>query len=160
MDILSKLSNMQGFGDIAKRAIEIRNLFFKMFGAWVVGLAVAYYFQTPIYDLYTNPLKQNNLTLNFLSPTDSIMFYVKIYSISALIISLPIQIFSFWQYIKDALIQTERNAVRNYFWIGSMFSLIAIIYGWLFMIPSVFKFLVGITLPQTQLLLTDRKSVV
>ena len=154
MELLSKLKNIQGFDDIAKRAVELRNLFFKMFGAWAVGLGIAYYFQTPIYNLYINPLRQNNLTLSFLSPTDSIMFYIKIYSISALMISLPVQVFSFWQYVKDALIQRERNAVKSYFWVGSIFSLVAIVYGWLFMIPSVFKFLVGVTPPQTQLLLT------
>ena len=154
MELLSKLKNIQGFEDVAKRALELRNLFFKMFGAWVMGLAIAYYFQTPIYNLYIDPLKQNNLTLSFLSPTDSIMFYVKIYSISALLITLPIQVYSFWQYVKDALRNNEKTAVRNYFWCGSMFSLIAIIYGWLFMIPSVFKFLISVTLPQTQLLLT------
>lgn len=154
MEILSKFKNTQGFDDVTKRAIELRNLFFKMFGSWIVGLGIAYYFQTPIYDLYINPLRSNNLTLSFLSPTDSIMFYIKIYSISALLISLPVQIYCFWQYVKDALLQNERYAIRNYFWIGSIFSMLAVVYGWLFMIPSVFKFLVGVTPPQTQLLLT------
>jgi sec-independent protein translocase protein TatC len=155
MELLSNLQTSTGFINAKKRLIELRNLVFKMFLAWLVGLIIAYYFQTPIYDLYINPLKSNNLTLSFLSPTDSIMFYIKIYSISGLLISLPFQIFVFWQYVKDALQVSERAVVRNYFWFGSVISVVAVIYGWLVMIPSVFKFLVGVTLPQTQLLLTS-----
>jgi sec-independent protein translocase protein TatC len=157
MDFLSGFQTSASFIDAKKSFIELRNLFFKVFLAWLVGVAIAYYFQTPIYDLYINPLKSNNLTLSFLSPTDSIMFYIKIYSISGLLISLPLQVFIFWQYIKDALEISERALVRNYFWFGSLISVVAVIYGWLFMIPSVFKFLVGVTLPQTQLLLTSNE---
>jgi sec-independent protein translocase protein TatC len=154
MEILSTIQNSQGFNDILKRAKELRNLVFQMILTWFCGLMVAYYFQTPIYNLYVDPLKASKLTLNFLSPTDSIMFYIKIFSVSGLLISLPVQVFLFWKYIKDALLQNEQLIILRYFWVGSIVSLVALIYGWVIVLPSVFQFLIGINPPQTQLLLT------
>jgi sec-independent protein translocase protein TatC len=152
--IKTSIQGSQVFQTLSKGALELRNIILKMLLAWIIGLIITYFFQTPIYNIYVNPLKENNLTLNFLSPMDSVMFYIKIYSISGLLISLPFQVLLLWQYMKDALLEKERKLIQGYFWVGATLSVAATTYGWLFMIPSIFKYLIGITPPQTQLLLT------
>jgi sec-independent protein translocase protein TatC len=154
---ITNLLKSKSLANLSQNASELKNLVFKMLFFWGIGLLITYYLQTPIYGLYVAPLKENNLILNFLSPTDSLSFYIKIFSISALIISLPIQILLFWNYIKDALAQNEKKVVKSYFWVGAILSVTATVYGWLFMIPSVFHFLITINPPQSQLLLSSKE---
>lgn len=156
-DQVSSLLKSKSVINISQNAKEFKNLVFKMMFVWGIGLLVVYFFQTSIYNIYISPLKENNLILNFLSPTDSLAFYIKIFAISALIITLPIQIILFWRYIKEALKQSEQRLIKNYFWVGAILSTVATVYGWLFMIPSVFKFLISINPPQSQLLLSSKE---
>jgi sec-independent protein translocase protein TatC len=156
-DQIANLLKSKTVANVSQNAGELKNLIFKMILTWGIGLIIVYFFQTPIYNLYVAPLKENNLILNFLSPTDSLSFYVKVFGISSLIMTLPIQIFFFWNYIKDALAANEQTLVKNYFWVGALLSIVATVYGWLFMIPSVFKFLISINPPQSQLLLSSKE---
>jgi sec-independent protein translocase protein TatC len=157
MENFKTIQNSEVFQNAYKGAMEIKNLVFKLALVWIVGLIIVYFNQSAIYNIYTEPLRQSNLILSFLAPTDSIVFYIKIYSISALILTLPIQIYLFWNYVKDALAVSERKLIKNYFWVAAILSILATVYGWLFMIPSVFHFLVSINPPQTQLLLTAKE---
>jgi sec-independent protein translocase protein TatC len=156
-DRIVNLLKSPTLANIAQNANEFKNLIFKMVLVWGVGLVVIYFIQTPIYNLYVAPLKENNLVLNFLAPTDSLAFYIKIFAFSSIIITLPIQIVLFWNYIKDALAKSEKSVIKNYFWVGASLSVVATVYGWLFMIPSVFNFLIGINPPQSQLLLSAKE---
>lgn len=152
--IKASIQESKTFKTLSTGVIELRNTILKIFLAWVLGLIVTYFYQAPIYNIYVSPLKANNLILNFLSPMDSLMFYIKIYSVSGFLISLPILLLVVWQYIKDALNKKERKLIQGYFWFGAVLSTVATLYGWIFMIPSVFKYLIEITPPQTQFLLT------
>jgi sec-independent protein translocase protein TatC len=156
-DQISNLLNSKPLINISKNAAELRNLIFKIILVWGVGLVIVYFFQGPIYNLYVAPLKENNLILNFLSPTDSISFYIKIFGVSSFVITLPVHIILFWNYIKDALAANEQKMIKNYFWVGAILSITATVYGWLFMIPSVFHFLISINPPQSQLLLSSKE---
>jgi sec-independent protein translocase protein TatC len=156
-DQITNLLKSKSLTNISKNAAELTNLVFKMVLVWGIGLGITYLFQTPIYNLYVAPLKENNLTLHFLSPTDSISFYIKVFGISSLVITSPVQVLLFWLYIKDAMAKNEQTVVKNYFWVGAILSIAATIYGWLFLIPSVFKFLISINPPQSQLLLSSKE---
>lgn len=157
MEYFNTIQKSEAYQSVYKGAAELKNLILKLFVAWACGLVIVYFNQSLIYSIYTEPLRQSNLTLSFLAPTDSIIFYIKIYSISALILTLPIQVYLFWNYIQDALSIKERKLVKNYFLVGAAISVLATVYGWIFMIPSVFRFLISINPPQTQLLLTAKE---
>jgi sec-independent protein translocase protein TatC len=157
IDQISNLLKSKSVVNISKNANDLKNLIFKMILVWGFGLVITYFWQTPIYNLYVTPLKENSLILNFLSPTDSLSFYIKVFGISSLIITLPINIILFWNYIKDALAAKEQTLVKGYFWVGAILSILAIVYGWLFMIPSTFSFLISINPPQSQLLLSSKE---
>jgi sec-independent protein translocase protein TatC len=156
-DQITNLLKSKHVENFKQNSAEFKSLIFKLIFVWGMGLIITYFWQTPIYNIYVAPLKENSLILNFLSPTDSLTFYIKIFAISALVITLPIQILLFWNYIKDALASNEKKLVKNYFWVGAILSIIATVYGWLFMIPSVFKFLISINPPQSQLLLSAKE---
>ncbi len=153
-NFLGNVANSETIQTLRKGFLGFKNLFIKVILGWVVGIIITYFFQNQIYDFYINPLKSNNLSLHFLNPIDSLMFYIKIYTISGFIISLPFQVVSFWYYLKDALLETERKIIKNYFWVTAILSIVAIVYGWIILIPSIFHFLVSFAPPQTSLLLT------
>jgi sec-independent protein translocase protein TatC len=153
-NFLEEVSNSDTIQTLRQGLMDFKNLFIKFVLGWMAGVGITYFYQAPIYDFYIAPLKSNNLLLHFLSPMDSMMFYIKIFSISGLIISLPLQIFFFWDYLKDALHEKEQKIIKNYFWVAAVLSVVAIVYGWIILIPSMFHFLVGFAPPQTQLLLT------
>jgi sec-independent protein translocase protein TatC len=157
MENFEAIQNSEVYKNAYKGALELKNLIFKLVLVWAIGLVIVYFNQSLIYNIYVEPLRQSNLILSFLAPTDSIIFYVKIYSVSAIVMTLPIQIYLFWNYVKDALVVYEQNLVKSYFWVGATLSVVALIYGWIFMIPSVFKFLISINPPQTQLLLSSKE---
>jgi sec-independent protein translocase protein TatC len=150
MSLLEEINKSEFVGHLK----DLKTLLFKLVISWGLGSVIATIYQKQIFDFLVGPVSRNNLSLHFLSPSDSLMFVIKIVMLSGFVISLPLHVYFFWQYIKPALKLTEIKFFASYFWVISILSIVATIYGWLSMIPTSLNWLINFTPAGTALLLT------
>jgi sec-independent protein translocase protein TatC len=102
--------------------------------------------------ILTFPLEGREL--HFLSPTDSLNFYFKIYTFFALCIASPFLIAMFWAYVKPVLKPKEVLFIRNNFFGGVVLSGLGILYGYFKVLPVALNFLLGLEPAGTTIVLT------
>jgi len=139
---------------IAEHLVDLKNLFLKLFASWLVIAIILSFFTQTLIDLFTRPLGDIALTLNFFSPTDSMFFVLKIITVSALIVSSPLIFWFLWQYLGKAIAEKEKNFLFNYLGSALILTLIAITYSYLYLIPSSLKFLTDFTPKNTGIILS------
>jgi sec-independent protein translocase protein TatC len=133
---------------------ELKTLAIKSFVVWLVGFAGAFVFNSQIVEIITKPVKDKGLLLHFLSPTDSFFYVIKICGFTGLLVTLPVLSIFIWQYIQPALLQNEQNFITKYILSIFLFTTIAIVFGFYFLIPSTLHFLLEFTPKNTEILLT------
>ncbi|MBC7472556.1 MAG: twin-arginine translocase subunit TatC [candidate division SR1 bacterium] len=133
---------------------ELKFVIIKIAISWIGFTGIAFIFRNQLVDLITKPARDMNLTLHFLSPTDSFFFVINICSLAGLLVSLPFLSVFIWHYISPALIHKEKAFIASYIFAIFLLSFIAILFGFYFLIPSTLHFLLNFTPTNTQLILT------
>lgn len=120
-------------------------LLVKILITWLVtALSLFLVFRAEVTNFFLSPIRDSVDGLNFLKPLDGLFFYMKMFAIAGLIISLPVVIILLWNYIKPALKDKESKFV-GYYMSTTMFLIsFAIMYGYYFLMPVSLRFLVGI----------------
>lgn len=133
---------------------DFKNLIIKAIAAWLLATAIAFAFKDRLVEIITKPITDSGQVLHFLSPTDSFFYVIKICSLAGLVVSLPVLMYLLWQFIAPALLKHEKKFVVSYIFSVFLFSTIGVAFGFYFLIPSTFGFLLSIKPANTQLLLT------
>jgi sec-independent protein translocase protein TatC len=127
--------------DLVGHMIDIRNLLFRTVGTWAFFTAIAGYFYEKLIAIAIQPV--GAYTLQFISPTESVSFVLKIVAIAGVFASLPFLIFFFFLYLKDALKSKEVKFLGLYVVAGVFLSYFAFVYGFYLLVPASIQFLVG-----------------
>lgn len=133
---------------------ELKNVVIKTLLVWLVATSGAFAFNNQLVELITKPVSDRGLTLHFLSPTDSFFYVIKVCSLAGLVISLPVLMIFIWRYISPALLQHEKKFIARYVFSVFLFTSLAVVFGFYFLIPSTLHFLLDFTPNNTELLLT------
>jgi len=139
---------------ISEHLSELKNLAIKLFGSWFVSCVALSFFTQNLIDIFTRPLGDIALTLNFFSPTDSLFFVLKIVSVSGLVVSSPLLVWFVWGYLSKALEARERQFLFSYFGSALVLTLAALAYSYLYLIPTSLKFLTDFTPKNTGVILS------
>lgn len=84
-----------------------------------------------------------NTVLNFHKVTDSIMFTVKLHFLTGFIIAFPLIILFIWQFVKPALRTKEKKFAGVYLWSIMVLGMLAILYGYVYLLPISLRALTG-----------------
>jgi Sec-independent protein translocase protein (TatC) len=101
MSLLEEINKSEFVGHLK----DLKTLLFKLVISWGLGSVIATIYQKQIFDFLVGPVSRNNLSLHFLSPSDSLMFVIKIVMLSN-IIATPCLLLL-------AVYQTRAQAYRN-----------------------------------------------
>jgi sec-independent protein translocase protein TatC len=133
---------------------ELKVVTIKTMVVWLIATCIAFVYSNQLVEIITKPIRDRGLTLHFLSPTDSFFYVIKICSLAGLVVTLPILTIILWQYVKSALLEHEKNFITQYILSIFVFTTLAIVFGFYFLIPSTLHFLLDFTPKNTELLLT------
>ena len=133
---------------------ELKNLALKLFGVWIVATGICAFYSEKLIDIFTSPLNGTGLNLNFMSPTDSLFFVIKIVSIAGLLISSPLLFLLLWQYLAKALDRREKKFLFTYLGGALVLTILATIYSYIYLIPTSLKFLTDFTPKNTKIILS------
>ena len=139
---------------VSEHLSELKNLMIKLFGVWFLATIGSSFFSQALIEIFTRPLGEIALTLNFFSPTESLFFVIKIVSISGLIISSPLIFWFLWKYLGKALEDKEKRFLFNYFFAALVLTIIALFYSYLYLIPTSLRFLTDFTPKNTSVILS------
>lgn len=112
---------------------ELRRRLFKIIGTVVVLGFVSYFFAENILAVLTRPLPEGQV-LQYLRPTGGFLIYIKVSFFSSLLLSMPVIIYQFWQFVAPGLFPKEKKYVLPVilftiicFAIGATFSYLVVI---------------------------------
>lgn len=112
---------------------ELRQRLFKIIGTVVVLGFVSYFFAENILAVLTRPLPEGQV-LQYLRPTGGFLIYIKVSFFSSLLLSMPVIIYQFWQFVAPGLFPKEKKYVLPVilftiicFAIGATFSYLVVI---------------------------------
>ena len=139
---------------VSEHLNELKNLLIKLFSIWLVATIGLSFFSQTLIEIFTRPLGEIALTLNFFSPTESLFFVIKIVSISGLLICSPLIFWLVWKYLSKALESKEKQFLFNYFFAALALTITAIIYSYFYLIPASLRFLTDFTPKNTSVILS------
>ncbi len=120
---------------------ELRTRAIKCALAYILVLAVCFYFSNSLYDLLANlintPLIATKITSTFMVPLQLCMF-------TALLISMPYLLYNIWAFVRPALHKNEREGIT--LWLGGSCILfyVGIIFSLYIIAPVAIKFFTNI----------------
>lgn len=79
--------------------------------------------------------------LQVLSPLEDIFYTLKVSLLTAVILGLPFVLFQIWAFIAAGLLKKEKLAVMKFLPWSVVFAAIGIVFGYLFMIPTILQYL-------------------
>lgn len=79
--------------------------------------------------------------LQILSPLEDIFYTLKVSLLTASIFGLPFVLFQIWSFIAAGLLKKEKSAVMKFLPWSLIFAAIGIIFGYVFMIPTILQYL-------------------
>ncbi len=140
-DIKEKTSNLSKEKEDIKKTFwkhleETKNLFLKVFFAWMLGTIIGYFFSNQIIQFLIDILKDNNHKLILIRPTDGFLIFFKISIITGFLISLPINLIFVWNFVKTALKTKEKIKIIRLFIYSLFLSIISVLYGYFSLIPG------------------------
>ena len=124
---------------------ELRNRVIKCLIAIGIGFLVSYAFAKKIFFLLAKPLQEAlppNSTLIFISPTEAFIIYLKSALIAGFFLSAPFILYQIWKFIAPGLYEKEKGYVVPFVITSSILFVGGAFFGYFFVFPPAFKFLV------------------
>lgn len=132
--------------EISQHVKDLLYLGGKILFTWfVTSVSLFLAFKNQVTYFFLNPISHLISGLNFHAPMDALKFYMKMFAISGLMVSLPVIVILIWNYIKPALRDKETTFIGYYLSATVFLITFAVIYGYKFLVPVSLRFLVGIT---------------
>jgi sec-independent protein translocase protein TatC len=139
--------------------VDLKDILFKIVSVWLAATLGLFMFSDGIIKIVTKPVVDKQLVLHFLSPTDNFFFVMKILSVAGLFISSPVIFFLIWSYIAQALDVKEKKFILHYFISTLILAVVAICYGYFYLLPTSLNFLLEFQVQNTKILLTANEYV-
>ena len=111
-----------------------------------IGFAISYLFAQKIFALLAKPLEKalpSKSTLIFTNPTEAFLTYLKTAIISGFFLAIPIILYQIWKFIAPGLYEREKTYVIPFVISSSILFLGGSLFGYFFVFPLGFKFLMS-----------------
>ncbi|WP_102349347.1 twin-arginine translocase subunit TatC [Bacillus sp. Marseille-P3661] len=133
---------------------ELRNRIIVTAVAFIVFFIAAFIFVQDIYNFFVRNLE---IKLSVLSPTEIVWVYFQLAGVVAIAFTIPILAWQLWLFIKPALKPFERKVTLSY--IPALFILFiaGLCFGYFFIFPIVFDFLLSLSADNFQTMFTTEK---
>ena len=125
---------------------ELRRRIIKCFIAITIGFSVSYYYNKEIFYILAKPLREAlppDSALIFTSPTEAFIIYMKSALIAGFFLSTPFILYQIWKFIAPGLHEREKGCVVPFVIISSVLFIGGAFFGYFFVFPPAFKFLVS-----------------
>ncbi|ARK31547.1 twin-arginine translocase subunit TatC [Halalkalibacter krulwichiae] len=120
---------------------ELRKRIIVTLCAFVVSLVTAFIFVDKIYVFLVRDLPSK---LAILGPSDILWVYLKIASVFAIAVTIPIAAYQIWLFVRPALDAKERKITLAYIPALFLLFLLGICFGYFILFPLVLQFLVAL----------------
>lgn len=133
---------------------ELRNRIIVTGVAFIIFFIAAFIYVQEIYDFFVRGL---DFKLTVLSPTEIVWVYMQIAGIAAIALTIPVLAWQLWLFIRPALKPIEQKVTLSY--IPALFILFiaGLCFGYFFIFPIVFDFLLGLAGENMQNMFTIEK---
>lgn len=111
-----------------------------------IGFAISYAFAKEIFAFLAIPLQKAlppTSALIFTSPTEAFLTYLKTAIIAGLFLAIPAILYQVWKFIAPGLYEREKAYVTPFVISSSVLFIGGALFGYFFVFPFAFKFLMG-----------------
>lgn len=133
---------------------ELRKRIIITGAAFLVFLIAAFIYVQDIYDFFVRGL---DFKLTVLSPTEIIWVYFQIAGVVAIALTIPVLAWQLWLFIKPALKPFERKVTLSYIPALFILFILGLSFGYFFIFPIVFDFLISLAGDNMQNMFTTEK---
>jgi sec-independent protein translocase protein TatC len=126
--------------------VELRDRLIKCVAAVGIGFALAYGFKEKLFEMLCLPLiraLQSGDKLIFTGLTEAFFTYMMVALMAGLILAAPVIIYQFWMFVAPGLYKKERMALLPAVMLSTVFFVGGALFGYFFVFPVGFKFLLG-----------------
>lgn len=120
---------------------ELRNRFFKIAVALVIGTAIGSLFASPVLEFLKQPYGDQPFTA--LGPTDSIVSYFRVCLMLGAIVSIPMVTYQIIMFVLPGLTRKERAMILTALPAITLLFLVGIVFTWYVLIPPAINFFAG-----------------
>jgi len=106
------------------------------------GMAVAYYFHTPLIGFIQKPLTQIGLEMTMTHPTDALNLYIKSAFVFGAIFASPFILYQVWMFISPGMYSHEKKYVVPFMSATVGLFLSGAWFGYRYIMPGAMKFLI------------------
>lgn len=121
--------------DFSDHLKELRRRFVFSLVYFIIMLIISFYFSSQIVSFIRNTSSGMQIDLNMFSVTDSLYIYMRVSTLSALILSMPFFLWQLWRFVKPGLKKNEIGFVRRYLPIVFMLFLAGTTFAYYVIIP-------------------------
>jgi len=131
---------------------ELRSRLIKSILAFFVGIGIAFYYASYIFEILKEPVKKSypNVDLITLSPTEPLFILFKISIVFGFIIASPVIFYQLWRFVEPALYPHEKKIIIPVTFFSILLFLLGFAFAYFAVLPLALKFLIGIGFSQLQ----------
>lgn len=133
---------------------ELRNRILIIGGAFVVFLIVGFVFVQDIYQWF---LKDIEIKLTVLSPTEIIWVYFMLAGLIGIVGTIPVLAWQIWLFVRPGLTNTERKVTLAYIPALFILFIVGLCFGYFVIFPIVFNFLLTLSDEMVNAMFTTEK---
>lgn len=114
--------------------------------AIAVGFIACYNFSAQIYTILAKPLQQvlpPESSLVFTTPTEAFLTYLKTALLAGFFLAIPVVLYQIWKFIAPGLYRHEKTYAIPFVLSSSVLFVGGASFGYFFVFPIIFKFLMG-----------------
>lgn len=119
---------------------ELRKRVVRIVIVFVISLIAGFVTAQPIIDYLISVPPADELTMNVFSPWDSLMIYLKVAMLVALLITMPFGIYQIWLFVVPGLRDHERKAAVLYIPLAAILGLCGLAFAYFVVFPLAFSF--------------------
>lgn len=137
---------------------KIRTLVINYCKIFALLIAVTYPFNQELYQLLAKPLKLDSANVIIATKVISpFTIPLKLCLVSSFVLSLPILLWLFWQYLKPALTNREQKILKYLLIFGTMLFLLGLVFCFEYVLPSTIKVFQSLT-PKNVVYMPDMEA--
>ena len=125
---------------------ELRRRLIVSIVAWAVGFLVCYGFSDTLFLWASKPVRAalpEGSSLVFISATEPFFTYLKLAACAGLVVALPVILWQAWCFVAPGLYSNEKRLAVPFVCCGCLCFAVGAYFGFAWIFPVVFKFLVG-----------------
>jgi sec-independent protein translocase protein TatC len=111
-----------------------------------IGCALSYAFKEKLFDILSLPLIEamgEGEKLVFTNLPEAFFTYLKVSLLSGILLATPVILYEFWMFVAPGLYKEERKLLFPIIFLSSFFFVAGALFGYFFVFPLGFKFLLG-----------------